>query len=144
MEIADEVQSVLSHYGQATVWTNGVFFASNYTLESLESAVDNSDFAIAIAQPDDMTLSRGKESKTARDNVIFELGLFMGRLGRRRTILLQPKGQELRLPSDLVGLTTLSYKTGDASDLASRIATACSDIKKLIKEMGVRKYSHGN
>jgi predicted nucleotide-binding protein len=43
--------------------------------------VDASDFAIAIAQPDDVTKTRGKRKNTPRDNVIFELGFFMGRLG---------------------------------------------------------------
>ena len=49
-------------------------------MESLERELDQSDFAIAIAQPDDLTESRGEAKPTPRDNVIFELGFFMGRL----------------------------------------------------------------
>jgi CRP/FNR family transcriptional regulator, cyclic AMP receptor protein len=54
-----------------------VFRVANYTLESLEAQVDNSDFAIAIAHADDATASRGSTWPSPRDNVIFELGLFM-------------------------------------------------------------------
>jgi predicted nucleotide-binding protein len=139
LPIAREIQSILQHDLLVQVWTDGVFFASSYPVEALEQAVADSDFAIAIAQPDDMLKSRGIESKVARDNVIFELGLFMGRLGRRRSILFQPLGQELRLPSDLQGLTAVSYKTGNPKELTALLGPACTEIRKLVQELGVRK-----
>ena len=93
-----------------TIWTDGVFRASSYPIESLEAQVDASDFAIAIAHGDDTTEVRGKTWPTPRDKVVFELGFFMGRLGRERAILVEPRGEEVMLPSDLAGLTTISYK----------------------------------
>ncbi|MEX3901302.1 MULTISPECIES: TIR domain-containing protein [Paraburkholderia] len=36
-----------------------------------------------------------------RDNVVFELGLSMGRLGRKRGILMEPRGEGVKLPSDM-------------------------------------------
>ena len=36
----------------------------------------------------------------------------MGRLGRRRTFLVEPLGEEIKLPSDLLGLSGLTYKFG--------------------------------
>lgn len=144
LHIAREIQSALDHDATVTVWAHGVFFASDFPIDSLETAVDQSDFAIAVAQPDDTSVSRSIESKVARDNVIFELGLFMGRLGRKRTILFQPRGQELKLPSDLLGLTPISYKTGRKEDLPAFIATACNDARKIIGTLGVRKSRYGN
>ncbi len=137
--VAQEIQVILQHDVLVQIWTDGVFFASGYALEALEAAVDDSDFAIAIAQPDDTTTSRGIISKTARDNVIFELGLFMGKLGRRRTILFQPEGQELKLPSDLQGLTAISYKVGQSKDMPALLGAPCTLVRKLIQELGVRK-----
>lgn len=49
-----------------TVWTDGVFRASHYPIEVLESELDQSDFAIAIAEPDDTTTSRGALVATPR------------------------------------------------------------------------------
>lgn len=144
LTVAQEIQSALNHGAVLQVWTDGVFFASNYALDSLEAAVDRSDFAIAVVQPDDVEVSRKAENKVARDNVIFELGLFMGRLGRKRTILFQPKGQELKLPSDLLGITTIGYEVGREEDLTAYIATACNDARKIIRELGVRKSRYGN
>lgn len=105
LPIAQEVQAILDHDMSVQVWTDGVFFASSYALEALERAVENVDFAVAIAQGDDVLISRKRKSAAPRDNVIFELGMFMGHLGRARTILFQPEGKHLKLPSDLNGLT---------------------------------------
>ncbi|MDX2074387.1 MAG: nucleotide-binding protein [Alphaproteobacteria bacterium] len=139
LAVARDIQQILQHDALVQVWTDGVFFASGYALEALEAAVADSDFAIAIAQPDDKTTSRGTENPTARDNVIFELGLFMGKLGRRRTILFQPEGQPLKLPSDLQGLTAIAYKTGAVKDMPTLLGGPCTDVRKLIQELGVRK-----
>jgi predicted nucleotide-binding protein len=35
---------------------------------------------------------RNKESASVRNNVVFELGLFLGKLGRRRAFWLVPRG----------------------------------------------------
>lgn len=90
-------------------WPDGIFNPSSYPLDDLEAQLDKVDFAIAIAQNDDITLSRNEKAYSPRDNVIFELGLFMGRLGRRRTILMKPNGIQIKLPSDLTGITTIDY-----------------------------------
>jgi CRP/FNR family transcriptional regulator, cyclic AMP receptor protein len=117
------------------IWTDGVFRASQYPVESLEKQLDQSDFAIAIAQPDDSTQSRDRAFLTPRDNVIFELGFFMGRLGRHRSLLLEPRGEEVKLPSDLTGITTISYKYGP-TNLAATLGPACNRIRDIITELG--------
>lgn len=78
-----------------TIWTDGVFRVANYTLQDLEAEVDDSDFAVAIAHADDLTESRGKDWPSPRDNVVFELGLFMGKLGRQRAILMEPREEKV-------------------------------------------------
>jgi CRP/FNR family cyclic AMP-dependent transcriptional regulator len=139
LHIAREIQSQFEHDNfSIELWTDGVFRASNYAIESLEQAVGDSDFAIAIAQPDDLTSSRGQIGFAPRDNVIFELGFFIGRLGRKRTFLLEPRGEEVKLPSDLAGLTTIGYRYGDSKTLPSLLGPACHKIRKIINELGPR------
>jgi CRP/FNR family transcriptional regulator, cyclic AMP receptor protein len=135
LEIARTIQNAFEYDFTVVVWTDGVFRASWYPVESLERQLDQSDFAIAVAQPDDITESRGKSSATARDNVIFELGMFIGRIGRQRSFLVEPRGEEAKLPSDLSGITALSYKY-DPSDLAAAVAPACNRIRKIVRELG--------
>ena len=118
------------------VWTNGVFRASHYPVESLEAHLDEADFAVAIAEPDDVTSIRGISAPTARDNVIFELGLFIGRLGRKRSFLLEPRGDEVKLPSDLTGITTIRYRSAAPKDLATALAPACNQMRDIINDLG--------
>ena len=66
------------------VWNQGTIFGlGTATLEALEQAVLAYDFAVFVFSPDDELQSRGKVKPVARDNVVFELGLFIGRLSRR-------------------------------------------------------------
>jgi CRP/FNR family cyclic AMP-dependent transcriptional regulator len=138
LHVAREIQAQLEHEVFSTVWSQGVFFAGGYPLEALEKAVCESDFAVAIAQPDDIVETRGSRHATLRDNVLFELGLFMGKLTRHRAILVHPRVTGLTLPSDLHGLTLASYGTGQPSELAARLGPTCNQIRKLIKDLGVR------
>lgn len=136
LSIAQAIQNAFDHDPfTVVIWTDGVFRASHYPVESLEKELDRSDFAIAIAQPDDSTQTRDKVSLTPRDNVIFELGFFMGRLGRHRSLLLEPRGEEVKLPSDLTGITTISYKY-DSTNLAAALGPACNRIRDIINSLG--------
>ncbi len=119
------------------LWTAGCFRAANYTLDDLERAVDESDFAVAIAHADDMTVSRGDESWPApRDNVIFELGLFMGRLGRERAILMEPRGRDVKLPSDLAGVKTIPYQFEKGGENYRLMGPACNQLRDHILLLG--------
>lgn len=118
------------------IWSEGVFKVTNYTLETLENEVDQADFAIAIAHGDDVLESRSAQWPVPRDNVIFELGLFMGRLGRARAILMEPREGRVRLPSDFAGLTTIHYKYLPGNDEASHIAPAVNALRTHIQNLG--------
>lgn len=136
LEIARAIQNAFDHDPfNVTVWTDGVFQASYYAIESLENALDQSDVAIAVAEPDDIIVSRKKRMRSPRDNVIFELGFFMGRLGRHRTLLVEPRGEEVKLPTDLSGINTISYKY-DPKKVAASLATACNKLRDIINELG--------
>jgi CRP/FNR family cyclic AMP-dependent transcriptional regulator len=134
--IAEEVRSRLNHGNVlCTLWTDGIFRASMYPLEALEAALDDKDFAIAVAAPDDFVETRGERHVTPRDNVIFELGLFVGRIGRQRTILLEPRDEDVKLPSDLAGLPTVPYRNGPREKLPTLLGGACHEILKLIEAL---------
>jgi CRP/FNR family cyclic AMP-dependent transcriptional regulator len=136
--VAQEIQSCFRHDDFVVrPWTNeGVFVASNYTMEDLEQQVRTADFAVMVFGPDDKVLSRGEESDAPRDNVIFELGLFMGALTRQRTFIVRPRGADLKVPSDLLGLKPLEYANGEPNTLSDRIAPVCHELRKIINVKG--------
>ena len=102
------------------VWTDDTFKASQYPIESLELELAKVDFAALVLSPDDFVISRNRISDAPRDNLIFELGLFMGALGRTRTFLLHPHGADIKIPTDLSGLTALTYQSGPHGDKLHR------------------------
>jgi predicted nucleotide-binding protein len=137
LEPARAIQVAFAHDNFTTkVWTDGVFNASKATLESLTDTIERSDFAVLVFNADDRVSSRGATMFAPRDNVIFELGLFMGALGRERTYVVKPRGVDLKLPSDLLGITTLEYAPGD--DLAAALGAACTSLRRMITDLGSR------
>ncbi len=137
LEVARLIQNALAHDGFIVrLWTDDVFKVASYALESLENEIDDSDFAIAVAHGDDVTLYRGQDWPAPRDNVVFELGLFMGRLGRKRAILMEPREDKVKLPSDLSGVTTIPYNYKSGKDAAALMAPACNVLRDHIKEWG--------
>ncbi len=93
------------------------------------------DFAIFVFNPDDIVIMRGKKLKKVRDNVLFELGLFIGKLGRDKVFIIAPQGNTPNMPSDLMGVTIGKYES-DRSDanLQSATGSVCSIIKNKIKK----------
>lgn len=72
-----------------------------------------------------------------RDNVVFELGLFVGKIGRRRTILMESRDEDVKLPSDLIGLTTVPYRSGSKDKLPVLLGGPCQQIRRVIDELGL-------
>jgi CRP/FNR family transcriptional regulator, cyclic AMP receptor protein len=142
-EVAHALSDGLAPDVFSKVWDEGVFFAGGYPLEALEKQVGESDFAVAIAEPDDIAEVRGTRVRTMRDNVLFELGLFMGKLTRYRTILVHPRVKDLKMPSDLQGLTLVPYDPGDPATVTDRIKPVCDQIREMVKRLGVRTFSVG-
>ncbi|MFB9984541.1 TIR domain-containing protein [Mesorhizobium kowhaii] len=137
LHVARAVENAFAHDPFLTVvWANGVFRVTNYTLETLEQELEKSDFAIAIAHPDDQTVVREESWPSPRDNVVFELGFFMGKLGMERAILMEPRGLTVKLPSDLAGITTIKYRYGSTEDLAPLISPACNELRDHIRMLG--------
>lgn len=141
IDIAHAVHDGLKHVIDCTVWDKGVFFAGGYPLEALELQVEHSDFALAIATADDIIMSRGAIAPTVRDNVLFELGLFMGTLTRYRAILAHPKIEDLKLPSDLQGLTVIQYEQDATIALADLVKPVCDRVAELVRMRGVRTFT---
>lgn len=111
-------------------WTTEIFHPGNYLMEDLEAELMRADFAVAIAQDDDIVESRDTRIATPRDNVIFELGLFIGVLGRKRTILMAPEGIKIKLPTDVSGITIVRYE----SDTTSNPTSAASAWRQVSKQ----------
>lgn len=139
LPIAQEIQTALDHDPMIVrIWTDRVFGASNFPIEDLEQQVKEADFAVLILGPDDQVISRSEETDAPRDNVVFELGMFMGAFTRQRTFFLKPRNLDLKIPTDLLGLIPLEYVADDPKNLSSHLGPACSEIRTRVGKIGPR------
>jgi hypothetical protein len=137
LNVAYSVQQNLLHDAEITVWDQGVFEISATSIESLSKAIESTDFGIFVFNPDDVLKMRKQEFSSVRDNVLFEMGLFIGKLGRERVFFLVPSETDLHIPSDLIGITPGKYEV-NRSDGSMQAATApaCHQIRNQIKKLG--------
>ncbi len=139
LHIADAVNKNLDHEAEVTIWREGTFKIGSSTLEALETKAKSVDFSLFIFSPDDITLIRKKEEAVARDNVVFELGLFIGTLGKERCFILKPRDIDLHFPSDLAGIIIEDYESNRSdNDLVSAVTSACVSIKDQMKKLEPR------
>lgn len=115
-------------------WDQSVFEPGGYTLDSLIATAKDVDFAVLVATPDDTTLSRGETKSSARDNIVLEFGLFAGSLGRERTYLLATG--DLKLPTDVLGLTRLPYRQHRSGNAKARVSDAALQIEERVRTLG--------
>jgi len=132
--VAYAVQKNLEDVAEVVVWNQGIFELTKSHLESLLEALEDTEFGLFIFGPDDVIRIRGTEMSTARDNVVFELGLFIGRLGRNRSFILMPKeSADFHLPTDLLGISTATFQRPSRPDrLQAALGPACHDIRAAI------------
>lgn len=137
IDVADAFNVNLDHQAEVTVWKHG-FSLSQNTIDSLVKMSESVDFAIFIFTPDDVANIRDQQKHVVRDNVVFELGLFTGTLGKERCFIVKPRDTDLHLPTDLLGLTPADYN-GDRSDgnLEAAVNHPCVLIKKEVANLGL-------
>jgi predicted nucleotide-binding protein len=129
IEIARAIQSELHREFSVEIWNqNTVFGLGTATIEALESAVETYDFGIFIFTPDDEVIMREVQHKVPRDNLIFELGLFIGKLGRFRAFAVKPHDAGIQLPSDLKGMSIAGYDP-ESKNIHAALGPACRQIR---------------
>ncbi len=140
--IAQAIQNNLYQRNVAftKIWPN-VFEPSHSTDQDLLQSAPTFDFAIFVLSPDDDVKSRGVEQKAPRDNVIYELGLFMGILSRDRVFLVRQRNANLKLPSDLTGVNPIDYivpPDDEADSWEAALGPPSSIIETTIRKRGLR------
>lgn len=121
------------------MWDQGEFEPGSIVLTKLEEVSQKYDFAIFIFSFDDSTEIRGEKLATVRDNVLFELGLFIGQSSTERCFIIKPRSKkDQHIAIDLAGLVTLDFD--DSNDnLISSLSPACYTIRNHINKLGVKK-----
>ena len=130
LEIARAIQENLFNEFESVIWDQGVFDLTYSSLDSLFKVLDNFDLACFVFLPEDHLEINGVSNNSVRDNVIFELGLFLGRFGRERVSFAVPLNyQGLHLPTDLLGITYGSFEY-PSSNIVSSVGRFCNQMRR--------------
>jgi hypothetical protein len=138
---AEALQELLEPTYAAQIWTQGVFGLSRSTLDSLLRKSNDADFAVLVLTGEDIVISRNESHQTPRDNVIFELGLFMGAIGQERTFFVYDRNAKPKIPSDLAGICAVEFTSpldGNGNYLTA-LGSVASKIKRSMAALGCRR-----
>lgn len=128
-DVAVEVKGFLSSVADVYLWKDsGVWELNRSTFDNLLRMSNYFDFGVFVATSDDLTMTKDKLVIEPRDNVILEMALFLGSIGKDRAFLLVESG--IKLPSDFEGIYMPTFKRRDSSS----IKAGCDDFISKIEE----------
>lgn len=128
-ESAKKVKECLSIIGDCYLWKDDAAWETNVsTFDNLLKMASYFDFGVFVATADDLTLMNDNIVIEPRDNVILEMALFLGALGKDKSFLLVEKG--IKLPSDFNGIYMPRFDAGDNAT----IENACQEFSGKIEE----------
>lgn len=139
LPVAEAIQYNLREVAECTVWNQGIFTLGENALDSLVSSLDRFDFAILVLTGEDFLESRGSKYQAPRDNIVFELGLFTGRIGLERTFVVYDKSVMPKIPTDFHGITFADFEIHSNKDFIASLGPSCFRIKIVISKHGVKQ-----
>lgn len=57
---------------------------------------------------------------------------------RSRTFIVREQGSDVKVPTDLLGITPLTYVYRGTGNLSAAVAPVCTELRKVINNLGVR------
>ena len=133
LPVAEVLRAALESETETTLWHEDAFGLPDGSLETLETAARNAEFAVFVLTQQDLDAGQESGIETARDNVLLELGLFVGAVGRARTFLVHPRDEPPRLPTSLAGLGTATYGVREDGNLQAALGPTCTRLKDAIR-----------
>lgn len=137
IKITNACNVALDHVAEVTPWTFAFDKAGSDTLSALITKSENVDFALFVFSPDDIVTMRGESQSSVRDNVLFELGLFIGAIGKDRCFILRPRNEELYIATDLAGINTYDFDpVREDKNMNNAVNAACVRLSGQMEETG--------
>lgn len=135
LTVAQRIKTFFEPEYDCYIWNDGIFQFNEGFLETLLKSASLFDFGFMVFAADDISKIRNQEYDTTRDNVLFEYGLFLGRVGIDRAYIV--KEDKVKIPSDILGVSLLAYSTHFVNGTkvpSDNFETQLSTLKKKIDE----------
>jgi hypothetical protein len=139
LKVAENVEDNLSSSFECFLWNDPNIWEENVSnFHNLLRMVAFFDFGVFVATADDLTIIDDKNDKKIviepRDNVILEMSLFVGAMGRGKSFLLVEEG--IKLPSDFNGIVVNLFRRNDRNSIIG----ACHKVIDKIHENSQLAY----
>jgi len=145
LDIVGDCVSALDRVAACVPWNQAPGFSesgSTTTFETLTEIVYRFDYALFLFTADDDLVSRGKQYKAPRDNVIWEHGLFLTALGPKRVqAIIEKSNPEPKFPTDHLGVNAprFEYRKSDRTHCRAAITSAVQGFANCITQNRFRK-----
>lgn len=136
--IAEAMRENLKYQFMVTPWTEGFFRSNEIPLNTFLKKLLCFDAAVVVLGADDLrenVNAGGAKEWVPRDNVIFELGACLSRLGTQKTFLVVPESPAVLLPTYFKGFNPLSYEKRADANLPAAVGSACAAIKTQFEQL---------
>lgn len=142
LSFAEKLKSELAEF-DCHLWNENIFHPNDATFETLLIEARLCDFAIVVFSKDDNANVRNNQVELPRDNALLEFGLFLGCLGKERSIVVAER--DVHIPSDLLGISQVFVsRTQKGQPKLRDIKNASQSIRdqfKLAERNSVSKWS---
>jgi len=127
--IAEKVKANMGIHSDCFLWQDpNVWEPNRSTFDNLLRMVSFFDFGVFVATADDLTMTNDTIVIEPRDNVILEMTLFLGAMGRDKSFLLVEEGT--KLPTDFAGIYMPRFDRNNEKS----IKDACNEYSSKIEE----------
>ncbi len=135
LDIAQVLQEYFYEEANVIILIDQVFAPIERSFDTLLKSLDKADFAILVLTPDDLVLHRTDSKLSPRDNVIFDIGLFVGRLGRTRTFIVinDDDDPSISLPSDISGIGIARFRKRQDGNIRTALGPTTEHIWQQIQ-----------
>ena len=129
--LCDELVMLWGSKVRAKIWNTDIFNAGDMTADAILRTAKEVDFAVCLMTPDDEVTCRDETYMVPRDNVIMEYGLCCGVLGGSRAILLVDDTANLKLPTNVSGITQVRFEPDNIGVAARKLLKHFQDLGKI-------------
>jgi hypothetical protein len=127
--LAEHLKRNLSSDANVITSAESLFSVAQPPLGKYSESLVNADFVVFLVDLGGAVRTRGAVEPRARDNVIFELGVFIGRLGPDRVLVVDTTAgpNKFKAPTDVSGLTILRPQETSAAESPEQLSKYIAD-----------------
>lgn len=108
-----QLEAMLRRWDLEPIIIDQLVSSGQTVIEKLEEYTNQIGFGIVLITPDDIGYAKAHEDQKkarARQNVILEMGMLLGKLGCSKVAILFSQAEEMELPSDINGYLYIPFK----------------------------------